>query len=127
LPEYIDNLIVPCGSGITLAGIIVGCHIFNKKVKRFIGIQISGYDRTKEINEILKRFDIKPNYKFCINDTYKYSKKVNATVASTIELNKVYEAKAYEYFLKNKERIGIKETEKSLFWVVANNNEFMSN
>jgi 1-aminocyclopropane-1-carboxylate deaminase/D-cysteine desulfhydrase-like pyridoxal-dependent ACC family enzyme/Fe-S-cluster containining protein len=122
LPDDLDNLIVPCGSGVSLAAILVGLKLFNKKVKRVIGIQISGYDRRKEINKIISKFNIKPNYEFFIDKTYSYNKKVEYLVSDNFDLSKVYESKAFEFLQKNKTLLNITDNEKTLFWVIGNNN-----
>jgi 1-aminocyclopropane-1-carboxylate deaminase/D-cysteine desulfhydrase-like pyridoxal-dependent ACC family enzyme len=62
LPDNIDNLIIPCGSALTMAGIIVGIEKFQKNINRIIGIQICNLDRRKSINSMLEIFNIKRNY-----------------------------------------------------------------
>lgn len=32
IPDYLDNLVITCGSGITTTGILLGLHKYNKKV-----------------------------------------------------------------------------------------------
>nr|MDA3842788.1 pyridoxal-phosphate dependent enzyme [Candidatus Kapabacteria bacterium] len=103
IPDELDNLIVPVGSGISFAGILVGLKRFNKKVKRVIGIQIAGYDRRKTIDRILDLTDTKANYELYMDKTYPYSKKVNHFISSDLSLNVIYEAKAYKYFRNNQD------------------------
>lgn len=122
IPDHLNNLIVPCGSGITFAGILVGIKRFNKKIDNIFVIQISGYDRTKSINEILHKFGIEARYKFFIDYIYEYTKKCRISIASGFDLSVIYEAKAFQYFTNNKSILGIKDTDKSLFWVIGNNN-----
>jgi 1-aminocyclopropane-1-carboxylate deaminase/D-cysteine desulfhydrase-like pyridoxal-dependent ACC family enzyme len=126
IPDDLDYLIVPCGSGITLAGIIAGCKFFNKKVKNILGIQISGYDRRKDIDNLLAKLNIKKQYRLKIDTTYDYKKSINVKIENTdILLNGIYEAKAYEYFIKNKSELGINQNDKVLFWIIGDNQEFI--
>lgn len=121
LPQDIDNLIIPTGSGITGAGILLGIHKYiNKqhKPKNIIILQIAGNDRRQDINRILAQelgmIDYKRiKYTYIADKTYPYSKHIKIT--DPIPLDPVYEAKAYEYALKNNLL-----TDKSLFWVVGN-------
>jgi 1-aminocyclopropane-1-carboxylate deaminase/D-cysteine desulfhydrase-like pyridoxal-dependent ACC family enzyme len=122
LPNDIDNLIIPCGSGVSMAGIIVGLKLYNKKVKRIVGIQISGYDRKQKINTILSQFDIKPDYEFYIDETYNYNKHVKYSINDNFDLSMVYEAKAYQYFQNRKQELNISDNEKTLFWCIGCNN-----
>ena len=122
LPDNLDNIIVPCGSGITFAGIMVGLEKYNKKEKRIIGCQISGYDRSKEINKILDIFNLKKQYELFIDKTYPYIKNVDFKISQDFELNVKYESKAFQYFLLHRNKMGINKNDKSLFWTIANNN-----
>lgn len=126
IPNDIDNLIIPCGSGISMAGIIIGLVKFNKNVKRIIGIQISNIDRTNRINEILKSFNVIREYEFIIDNTYNYSKNIEYYINSKFDLNVKYESKAFKYFLKNKHNLNINDTDKNLIWIIGNNNFLFS-
>jgi hypothetical protein len=122
LPNDINNLIIPCSSGISTASILVGLKLFKKTVKRVIVIQISGFDRTKTIDKILAHFKISPNYEFYIDEKYEYKQIVKQTINDNFELSMVYEAKAYEYFQSRKEELKINEKDKNLFWCIGCNN-----
>ncbi len=122
LPNKLDNLIIPCGSALTMAGILVGLNLYNKQVKRIIGIQISGIDRRKNIDEVLKSFGIKTIYEFYIDKTYKYSKNLKYFIDSNLELNVKYESKAVLYFNKYKNELNIRNTESTMIWIIGNNN-----
>jgi 1-aminocyclopropane-1-carboxylate deaminase/D-cysteine desulfhydrase-like pyridoxal-dependent ACC family enzyme len=122
LPDNLDNLIIPCGSALTMAGIILGIDKFKKRVKRIIGIQICNRDRRKSIDSILKQFDVSRNYEFYIDNTYIYQKNINHYINSEFELNVKYESKAIKHFLRNKKQLVILDSEKTLFWCVGNNN-----
>ncbi|TAL67466.1 MAG: pyridoxal-phosphate dependent enzyme [Bacteroidetes bacterium] len=122
LPDYLDNLIIPCGSAITMAGIIVGIEQFKKQVKRIIGTQISGYDRRKYVDSILNKFRINRQYEFIIDTTYPYAKNVKHFINPEFELNVKYESKAVQFFLRNKQQLGIADSDKTLIWIIGNNN-----
>ena len=97
IPENLDNLIIPCGSGITMGGILVGLSLYNKNIKNVIGIQISGYNRIKEINKIMDIFKVKYDYKFHIDTTYPYSKNISHHITPHFDLSAKYESKSYKY------------------------------
>ncbi|HRR48718.1 MAG TPA: pyridoxal-phosphate dependent enzyme [Bacteroidales bacterium] len=126
VPDNLDAVIVPVGSGIQFASIIAGIKKYNKNVDRIIGIQISGYDRTKDINYILDKLNIKCDYEFYIDRTYPYTKHITTKITNTedfsksFEMNVVYESKAWKALLR--ERYNLKRTDKILFWIVGNNN-----
>ncbi len=119
IPDNLDNLIVPVGSGVTFAGILIGLEKFNKKTN-VIGIQIAGYDRSKTIYNTLP-FEYKDiKYNFIPDKTYPYSKKLHKTITKTdIELSPIYESKAYEY-AQNMNLLNCKT--KDLFWIIGNEN-----
>lgn len=98
IPNNLDYLVIPCGSCITIAGILKGIRRFNKNVKNVIGIQIAGYDRTSVIDNILK--DKTYEYELRISKDYPYSKELNITLSDYITFDRVYEAKAYDYMMK---------------------------
>ncbi len=126
IPDKLDAIVVPVGSGIQFASIIAGVKKYKKNVGRIIGIQISGYDRTKDINHILDKLNIKPEYEFYIDKTYPYTKHITAKIVNTkdygksFEMNVVYESKAWKALLR--ERYNLKRTDNILFWIVGNNN-----
>lgn len=122
LPENLDNLIIPCGSGVTAGGILVGLKLYNKKVKRIIIIQISGYDRSNQINKILDLFDINIQYEFYVDKTYKYHEQIIQFIKPGHQLNVIYEAKAFKYFMKNRDVLGITKNDRTLFYIIAENN-----
>lgn len=113
IPDNLDILVVPVGSGITMGGIIKGIIKYKKKVKNIIGIQIAGYDRTKIINKII---NCRYNYKFYMDKTFPYSKKVKLKFNKEEYLDPIYEAKAFKYFTENFDY----KNKKVLFWIVGN-------
>ena len=116
LPDDLDLLVVPAGSGIMLGGIILGCKKFNKKCK-IIGIQISGFDRSSMIDLILD-YNETIDYTLLIDKTYPYSQHLDIHITDDFKLDPVYEAKAYEYMIKHLNL----ENKKTCFWVVGDSN-----
>jgi 1-aminocyclopropane-1-carboxylate deaminase/D-cysteine desulfhydrase-like pyridoxal-dependent ACC family enzyme len=119
LTDEIDYLIVPSGSCITLAAIAEGVQYFKKKIKRVIGVQVHGYDRNKEVKGFTSA-----DYELVVDSTYKEKdwtllKNYNY---KGIELDAMYEARAFEW-LKKRSSIDFK-TNKILFWIVGNINEY---
>lgn len=126
IPDVLDNLIVPCGSCIILSGVIIGCQMFNKKVKNIIGVQIAGYDRRKTIDNTLHKYNINTFsfgnrntiYKLLLSKDYTYTKLLKNYSINNGELllDPLYEAKAYDYIKKHVTLEG----KENLFWVVGN-------
>jgi 1-aminocyclopropane-1-carboxylate deaminase/D-cysteine desulfhydrase-like pyridoxal-dependent ACC family enzyme len=116
IPDELDYLIVPCGSCIIFSGILLGIKKFNKKVKNVIGIQIAGYDRTTTIQNLIKE-DLP--YKLLLSKDFPYSKKVKHRVDG-INLDPLYEAKAYDYMVKY--MLNDIDKKKVLFWIVGDSN-----
>lgn len=121
IPDELDNLVVPVGSGIQFAGIIRGLQKYNKKVKRIIGIAFC--DRTKSINAHLDRFKYSnfpaetiefPEYELHLTK-HAYSKSVWEKITDNFILDDIYEGKAHLWM---KENINT-ENEKTCFWVVG--------
>jgi 1-aminocyclopropane-1-carboxylate deaminase/D-cysteine desulfhydrase-like pyridoxal-dependent ACC family enzyme len=113
LPTDLDVLIVPVGSAITFGGILKGLIKYNIKPKRVIGVQIAGYDRTDVVNRILDQDTI--DYEFYPDKTYAYSKHLTLFFNDREFLDKIYEAKAYDFMMRN---IDVKNN-KVLFWIVG--------
>ena len=119
LPDNLDYLIVPCGSCIMLSGIIQGCEKYNKIPKHIVGIQISGYDRTKTIENILGSDHIP--YEFLISKDYDYHRYVKVEVGGEdkkFTLDPIYEAKAHDYMTRH--MADTVNGKRVCFWVVGN-------
>lgn len=119
LPADLENLVIPCGSAITMAGILIGLHRYKIKPKRIVGIQIAGIDRRKDIDKILMQHlnfieMQRLKYEFILDKQYPYSRKVKAEVSLDFILDPIYEAKAYERAVKENLL-----NSNSLFWVVG--------
>lgn len=128
IPDELDVLISPTGSGIQTAAILAGIKKFNKKVKRVISIQISGLNVVKRIDNILDKLgasDMK--YEMIIDKTYPYGKHIHTKICcmestQSMDLNIVYESKAWEYLKIHKKELNIDRNSEILFWNVGNNN-----
>ena len=118
LPRDLDCLVIPCGSGITMGGILRGLIEYDIHPKRVVGIQISGIDQTQTIERILggAHFD----YELIVDRTYPYSKRVGVNLVPGIQLDPIYEGKAMDYLLR--EMRSEIEDKKVCFWVVGNSN-----
>lgn len=115
LPKDLDNLVIPVGSGIIMAGILTGLIKYKIYPKRIIGIQIANTDRRKTINDLLP-FMFHVNYDFILYNELPYSKFLVMKMNDNEYLDPIYEAKAFSWMLKN---IDYKK-EKTLFWIVGN-------
>lgn len=121
IPNNLDYLIISCGSCINIAGILTGIKRFDKNIKHIIGIQISGYDRTKTIDSILENDNKEYEYELRISKDYPYSKKLNRALSDYITFDRVYEAKAFDYMMKYmRDEIRNKSV---CFWIVGDSSK----
>jgi 1-aminocyclopropane-1-carboxylate deaminase/D-cysteine desulfhydrase-like pyridoxal-dependent ACC family enzyme len=120
IPDHLDNLIVPIGSGIQFTGIIKGLQKHNKKVKRIIGISFC--DRSSNINKWLDIFKYEnfpeeiiefPEYEIHLTE-YPYSKSIWEKVGD-FYLDDIYEGKAHRWMRENIDT----ENKKTLFWIIG--------
>ena len=116
LPDNLDNLVIPTGSGITAGSILRGIKKYGKKIKNVYVVHVSGEDRNKKITEIA---GLVP-YIYVKGTGYSFHRKLKRTVTDGFELDKIYEAKAYDWMLHN---LDIRKG-RSLFWVVGNANGY---
>ena len=114
IPDNLDNLVIPTGSGITAGSILRGIQKYGKKIKKVYVVHISGEDRNKKIKEIAGYVP----YIYVQGTGYKYPQKVKAKITDDFELDYIYEAKAYDWMNKNIDT----RKEKTLFWCVGNAN-----
>ena len=109
LPEQMDLLVIPSGSGIHAAAIMLGLQKHQKQVKRIVAIGV-GPNRSDDINEWLKLRQVDlPEYEFVSLKTV-YAKGVKATACGAL-LDPLYEAKAWNYMLES-----LSPTKRSVFW-----------
>lgn len=122
IPDNIGTIIVPSGSCIILSGIILGCRMFNKNVRRIVCVQIAGYDRSDTINRILSQYgiiDTTGMYEIELSHDYAYARLLKKYTIDNgnILLDPLYESKAYDYCAKH---MNINPNEDNLFWIVGN-------
>lgn len=97
IPDNLDNLVIPTGSGITAGSVLKGIKKFGKKVKCVYVVHISGEDRRKKINDIEGGMP----YIYVKGTGFPYSKKLKVKVTDDFELDYIYESKAYDWMLHN--------------------------
>lgn len=116
IPDELDFLIIPTGSGITAGAILRGIRKFGKKIKVVYVVHISGENRIRKIDEIA---GLEP-YIYVKGTGYPYGKKLKEEVVDGFVLDDIYEAKAYDWMMHNLDLHG----KKTLFWVVGNANYY---
>ena len=116
IPDELDVLVAPMGSGIQFANILKGIHKYNKSVKRIIGVHV-GPDRRKLIDSYLTSqslWDERINYKYELVSTNSSYSQPEIQRVGDFELDDIYEAKAHKWMLDN-----IDLNQKILFWCVG--------
>ena len=121
IPDNLDILVAPIGSGIQFANILKGLHLHSKSVKRVIGIHV-GPDRRKLIDSYLYKelsWEENVSYDYELvptNSPYSKPEKqvVNEGTTPEFDLDDIYEAKAHKWMLNN-----IDLNQKILFWCVG--------
>ncbi len=114
----VDNLVIPVGSAITLAGILEGICEYSPKIKTIYAIQIAGYDRIRTLHRLVPFLKFKGlNLKFIPYKKFPYSEEVEIKFNANEYLDPIYEAKAFDWLLDS----GIKGN--TLFWIVGNTYE----
>jgi 1-aminocyclopropane-1-carboxylate deaminase/D-cysteine desulfhydrase-like pyridoxal-dependent ACC family enzyme len=115
LPNDIENLVIPVGSGITAGSILRGLVKYKKKIPNIYVIHVSGRDRVPDIREISGE-DI--DFEYDADKKYPHHKKVKRNITDDFQLDQIYEAKIYEWMLRKVDY----KNEKTVFWVVGNAN-----
>ena len=129
IPKDITHLIIPAGSGLSAAGILLGVKkylphligddsVFGYTRPGVVIIQPFGYDRTKLIKE-LSGLISPTNYEYQY-PKYTYNKAYDHEISPGFKLDEIYEAKSYEYFKKN--NFFRMKKFKACFWVVGEAN-----
>ena len=120
IPDELDNIVVPVGSGIQFTGIIRGLQKYNKKVHRVIGVGF--VDRRKSMESYLDKFRYEnfptevisfPEYELHLTN-HAYSKPILEKVGDEY-MDVIYEGKAHEWMRENINT----DKEKTLFWIVG--------
>jgi len=117
LPTEIETLVVPVGDGVQLAAILRRLTHNKRNLKRVVGVQISGRDRRKSIDEMCDSplySQDNHKYEMVVLNKYPYSKKIKQELPNGDLLDGTYEAKAYEWMLNN-----IELDHSVCFWVVG--------
>ena len=96
IPDEVQRIVVPIGSGMNFISILTGLSEQNKKIP-VLGIQI-GLDPTKNIQKFLKTTDVPYTI---IKSELAYDKKPKDYHLGDIELNQTYEAKCLPYLQDN--------------------------
>ena len=131
IPDELENLVIPTGSGICAGAILHGIKKFEKKVKNVYVVQIAGYDRTATINKIESTIP----YIYLPYEKFPYSKKLKIFIRPDFQLDTVYESKAYHWMINSPHpittykfgKLPVPESDhiqignkKTLFWCVGN-------
>lgn len=116
IPDELDNLVVPVGTGIHLLAIMRGLEQHGKKVKRIIGCHV-GPDRRKKIDGYLSPLEWQnPTYDMVpLNLKTAYAKPCIEQMPNGDPLDEIYEAKAHVWMRENLDT----KNEKTLFWIVG--------
>ena len=113
IPNELDQLVMPVGSGIHFAAMIRGLHRYGKRVKRVIGLCV-GPERSKNINAWINPLEY-PAYPYelhCLNTVY--GKPLDKMFGGGM-LDQLYEAKAHAWMDENLDT----KNNSTLFWVVG--------
>jgi len=111
VPDDVTALVIPVGSGVSARGILAGVERFRPNLKIHL-IQPFGYNR-----EIPRTEGVDANY---WKGDYNYAKPLHVSVGG-IQLDQIYEAKAYDYMARNLE--GVLRGERVCFWLIGDANE----
>jgi 1-aminocyclopropane-1-carboxylate deaminase/D-cysteine desulfhydrase-like pyridoxal-dependent ACC family enzyme len=95
LPTETMTLVVPSGSCIVFAGLLIGLGRTGIRFKRIVSVQVAGYDRTKNIRAVVGDAPV-PAYDHIVDDTYPYNRHLHRSIGN-IDLDSQYEAKAWDW------------------------------
>lgn len=121
IPDYLDNLVLCCGSGISSVGILYGIYKYNKKIKNIYLIG-NAPNRKKFIDYQLHSINnlYKTNYNAIYTyidlfntDNFRYNKRLYIDYYD-IKFHPNYEAKAFNWLLHN-----INKSEITLFYIIG--------
>jgi len=121
IPNELENLVVICGSGLNLLGILKGIVKYKKKVNNVYGITLSKFfDENKKL--YYDNLVDKEKYKgqlHIIRSPYPYQRLLKTDIPFC---DWTYESKAYSFMTEN-----IKPSTDTLFWVVGIRNYDLDN
>lgn len=115
LPTETMTLVVPSGSCIVFAGLLLGLGRTGIQFKRIVSVQVAGYDRTKNIRAVIGDAKVPP-YEHVVDTTYAYQRLIQRSIGN-IELDSQYEAKAWDWVQRE-----LSPTEPVMYYVVGNSN-----
>jgi len=114
LPNQLDQLVVPVGSGVHFAAILRGIHRYKISVGKVIGLCV-GPKRTENINKWVNPMAGYPLPEYdlhCLNTVY--GKPLVEKIADGTILDDLYEAKAHKWMREN-----LDINKSTCFWVVG--------
>ena len=121
IPNELENLVVICGSGLNLLGILKGIVRYKKKINNVYGITLSKFfDENKKL--YYDNLVDKEKYKgqlHIIRSPYPYQRLLKTDIPF---LDMTYESKSYSFMTEN-----IKPSTNTLFWVVGIRNYDLGN
>jgi 1-aminocyclopropane-1-carboxylate deaminase/D-cysteine desulfhydrase-like pyridoxal-dependent ACC family enzyme len=110
LPDDVERIVVATGAGITAAGVILGAAEHRPRA-RVVCVQIAGYDRQETIGRIVGDLP----YEWHSIDGVPYSRLVRERPAPGLELDPIYEAKAFRWLRERGDDVDPRVT----FWIVG--------
>lgn len=119
LPDDLDVLVIPCGGGIQMSGILRGLVRYGKKVGRVLGCHV-GPDRRKAIDSRIEPLEYgRPVYELVpLNTVYS---KPETFLLDGIPMDEIYEAKAAKWMLQNIDT----KNRRTMLWVVGRRPTYM--
>ena len=120
MPENITTLVVPVGSAVSFCGILKGILDTGRDV-RVVALQPFGYDRRPYINTIVDCSPLYGNMYDYYMGEYDY-RKAMVYDCGNVELDTIYESKAYHMLINSKKDIVDWDKEEVCYWIVGNAN-----
>jgi len=112
IPDYLENLVIPVGSGIQMAAILRGLVKYEKSVKNIYGVCI-GPDRSKKIDYYVNPLEY-PLHDYQMIPLKTQYGKGQIQIFDDGIMDELYEAKAHHWMLEN-----VNISDKTLFWIVG--------
>ena len=121
LPNDLENIVVICGSGLNLLGILRGVVKYEKRVKNIYGITLSNFfiENKKIYYDGLAQGEKYDGDLHIVSSPYPYQKLLKS---NTDWLDWTYEMKAYRWMTDN-----LKPSKDTLFWCVGVRNYDLEN
>jgi len=122
IPDEVNTMVIPQGSGITSGGILKGISKYKPNIKTIHLVQPFGYDRMNTVDKIEEHeplFGDRPYDLKLHLGKYPYHKFLKKNYHG-IDMDWVYESKAFEYMTEN---IQFSKLDNVCFWIIGNTNE----